>query len=300
MRHINLILVLIFAIGVLSAVVFLICGLAHQSYLSPELLFAGAMALGGIGGGFSAALSGGKQYALRMPGPKKNDGTKDFEAGFVGDLFIGLMTGFLGIGLADTFFRPEIFPSSDKSLLFQLIHYFAIAFISGFLGLRLIRMVTSQMHPDLKEFEERIEKNEVAQLYDEAERAIESGDEQTALENFERVIECDGRLRLRGYIGKARVLKRLGKLQEAIETLNFALGKSYSHERKANRAIALFNRACYRALALNSSTSAHSIEDIARDLEGAIKLRPEFAGDIKTDDDLKSVRDEDIISTLIP
>ena len=58
-----------------------------------------AIFLGGMGGGFTLVLIGGERYGLKLPGTVGGTDHK-YDPGYLGDIFVGVMSAFLGIGVA--------------------------------------------------------------------------------------------------------------------------------------------------------------------------------------------------------
>jgi len=80
------------------------------------------------------------------------------------------------------------------------------------------------------------------------------------------------------YVEKARALKRLNKLQEALDTVEQGLRIQPNDHRL------LYNRACYKAI-LKLST-----EEILADLKKVCKAVPQYCELARTDPDLERIR----------
>jgi tetratricopeptide (TPR) repeat protein len=101
-------------------------------------------------------------------------------------------------------------------------------------------------------------------------------DWEAALRFAEQAIQSDPNY-ANAYIEKGRALKRLGKVQEALETVEEAL------RRFPNEAKALYNRACYRCL-LRQPTST-----VLADLKRAIEILPKLKEDARGDHDFDAL-----------
>ena len=93
------------------------------------------------------------------------------------------------------------------------------------------------------------------------------------------------------HIEKGRSLKRLGKYQDALLAIDDALG---NRPNKTQRAIALYNRACYKTLLGNP------VDEILSDLQNAINESPVLRVEAKKDPDLLSrLENEDRFKKLV-
>ena len=99
-----------------------------------------------------------------------------------------------------------------------------------------------------------------------------------ALDLIERLLQYDSK-NIYAYVEKARALKRLGKVQEALHTVEQALLI------KPNDPRLLYNRACYKAI-LNMST-----DEILADLKDVCKAVPQYCEHARTDPDLERIRE---------
>lgn len=110
---------------------------------------------------------------------------------------------------------------------------------------------------------------------------VENGLFEQAIAEADRALAEDPNLVL-GYIEKARALKRLGRLDDALASVNAGLGRWPDHGKL------LFNRACYRTLL------GHSPDDIRPDLERALAQLPFLKSNLRTDPDFDGLRNLDL------
>lgn len=85
------------------------------------------------------------------------------------------------------------------------------------------------------------------------------------------------------YIAKARILKKMGRYDEAIEVCT--VGINLTHGSTSTKGVLHYNRACYRSLA------HQGIEAIIADLEDAVLLNLELMLSIEDDPDLEYARE---------
>jgi len=255
--------------------------------LGPLGFLLDAIIVGGIGGGFTLALIGGESYGLKMPG-RAGGSAQKLDPGFLGDVFVGLMAGCLGIGFG---IWSKVFTGLfdlKRAPFVELVFCdFAIAYTCGFLGLRLVKTVSAQVLRRA-ELEQKIEANEADNTYMKAEALVESGQFEEALAFYRKTATLDERGSTRSLIGMARAYRRLKRFGDALACLDHALEMKDREPEKHRIPVAYWNRACYRAIA--TPDPATQIERIVEDLREAVKLQSSFSHDLTEDEDLTVVR----------
>lgn len=113
-----------------------------------------------------------------------------------------------------------------------------------------------------------------------ARQKINQGEFDQALELARRALAGSSR-DLGAYIEKGRALKRLGRVQEALQTVEEGL------KVKGDDPRLLYNRACYLSL-LRQDASHDAV--ILADLQTAIRLMPKLKENVAMDPDLENVR----------
>lgn len=274
---------------------------------NPAALLLGAILFGGIGGGFTLGLIGGERYGLKLPGKVGNDTKVD--PGFLGDIFVGVMASFLGIGLASRTLKTDLFSIStvvadksgvvttlDNSLIELWFLNFCIAYVSGFLGLRLVKGLSERFLQEtkLKDKLDQVDHNEGVTAYLSGQSALALGLVEEAEDYFKKAFKLDKGNEVRSLLGLARVYKRQGRYFEAFSTVDEAISRKSENDSPERMATAYWNRACYRALILKTSTAAGrgTVENVFKDLEESLRLKPEFRNDLTTEQDLTSVYEE--------
>jgi len=267
-------------------------------YMGQHGLLLLAVTLGGIGGGFTLALSGGERYGLKMPARHGGTDTK-IDPGYLGDMFVGLMAGLLGVSVCSRNLKTSLFDPNTSSLVDLWFMDFGIAFVSGFLGLRLIKTVSTKFMQEqqLRETHELAEESkELASglagtnAFLAGQEALRAGQYDLAEQCFQRGQSLDGETTIRCLIGLGQAYRCMGKLPEAIAILDDAIGQKDRETVKSRVAVAYWNRACYKVLAVPDSERAK--ESALDDLQQAVQLQDSFRQDLNSEPDLVSLKDD--------
>lgn len=267
-------------------------------YMGRHGLLLTAVLLGGIGGGFTLALSGGERYGLKFPGMHGGGDTK-FDPGCLGDMFVGLMAGCLGVSLCSRNLKTSLFDPASSSMADLWFMDFGIAFVSGFLGLRLIKTVSTKFMQEqqLKHTQELAEESkELASasagtnVYLEGQEAIRTGQYKYAEQCFQKGIDLEEGKSIRSMIGLAQAYRWLGLLPEAIAKLDDAIRFRSWEQVESRLAVAYWNRACYKVLSMPDSERAKA--SALEDLQQAIELQESFRQSLNSDTDLVSLKDD--------
>lgn len=281
---------------------------------APFTILISAILLGGVGGGFTLGLIGGERYGLKLPGKVGNDAKVD--PGFLGDVFVGIMSAFLGIGLASRTLKTDLFSipmtiADKQGLSFPVegalaelwFLNFCIAYVSGFLGLRLVKGLSERFLQEtkLKDKLEQVDHNEGATAYlsGQSSLALQLFDE--AEDYFKKAFRLDKGNEVRSLLGLARVYKRQRRYAEALSTADEAISRRSSRDSIERMAAAYWNRACYRALVIKDATTLQrgTTENVYQDLEESLRLKPEFRNDLSKEEDLTIISGEDRFKELI-
>lgn len=260
-------------------------------------LFFVAIVLGGTGGGFTLGLVGGERYGLKMPGKVGVD--HKFDPGFWGDVFVGLMAGFLGVGVASRTLKTDLFtvssaastPTSAQLVELWFVN-FSIAYVCGFLGLRLVKSLSERFLQQalLKDNLERVERNEEITAFLSAQAAVDMGQFSEAETLFERALALDTGSGVRPLIGLGRVYKRQRRFDDAIRVLTDAISRKEREHITERIAVAYWNRACYKVLAVADGSRKYEIASAFEDLEQSVNMKPSYRQDLSGETDLTSVR----------
>lgn len=249
-----------------------------------------AIVCGGLGGGFTLALIGGKRYGLTFPGRVGVENDK-IDPGFYGDLFVGLMSAFLGVGIAVRSMETRIFPKPGENNIVELWFMdFAFAYICGFLGLKFIKSISNKFlnENEINQRLEQVEKKEAVAEYLLAQEAVDIGQLDEAERLYRRVLATPG-YEVLALIGLGRVYRRRDRFGEAIAWLDRAIGVRDNEIESSRLAVVYWNRACYRLLASESVGDRRQAID---DLRISVGIQPSFKLDLLKDPDLEVVRND--------
>src|SRR4051812_43530779 len=84
-------------------------------------------------------------------------------------------------------------------------------------------------------------------------------------------------LSLRPIVWQARALKRQGRVGEAIAVLDDGLKTRGANDEPFRRAVAYWNRACYKCVRGADNHAPQSIASVIDDLQLAVENQPDFA-----------------------
>lgn len=252
--------------------------------------------------------TGGLVFALATPNshnltiPLKGE---EIDTGFIGHILIGIAAAFVVVALAQ-FLGIDIEFVKKQSVSGELIsqpaistilRVFAIGIIGGFTGLKIIETVSNKL---MKEVQERLEKIEQKSTADSKTLSCLIDDQRLLWANeklnlglyAEALNDCDDIL-LRFESGKvygtkARALRGLGRLDEAIDAINKGIEALHGQVNHETLPILYWNRACYKAL------KNMDINDVISDIDKSLELNSEFSKDICKDPDLIPCRDNPV------
>jgi tetratricopeptide (TPR) repeat protein len=197
--------------------------------------------------------------------------------GIVGDIIVGLAGATAVVFL---FGGTLKYSSDDKNSLVILV---SVSLIAGIYGRNVVEAAGDKLLNKAKKQAEKTARDIVgpsaATIYAlAAGNALDTNQPlEEAMKFAEKAIEID-RSNLSGYIEKGRVLKRLNRVEEALDLME-------QTARNRRDPSVMYNLGCYRALLKKPLPSIRSA------LSEAFKLHPKLRDFAKKDHDLDSVRD---------
>lgn len=207
--------------------------------------------------------------------------------GFLGDMAIGGVASvailfLLSPVLSITFAR---FPSTE-----ELLKLLSVSVLAGFSGRPLVESLSVRLINQIAQVEKKVD--QVA-IREESESYLRQGDFHAGAQNYdhaiayyEKALRIDSR-NVNALLNRAKALKRIGKLAEAIADCTAALTI------ESRNARAYYNRACYRAL------SKVPVDEALCDLRAAIALFPPYRNYAKTDPDFDGLRSDHRFQDII-
>jgi hypothetical protein len=212
----------------------------------PRFLLVLAVLSGGCCGGLVLSLIGGEKLGLKFPGRPAD--SEPFQPGFLGDVFVGLMAAMVmfgvGAGVADLgAFR--VAPGQD--LVGAWMRNFGLALLSGFVGLNLIKRLSSQLidKAEIASKLEEVGKQKTDTAYLLGLQAIRANQLDEAERYMRQALEAEGETNIRSYIGMAMICARRQQWGQAAAYLKDALSKKDIEKLPSRVAKAYFNSACY-------------------------------------------------------
>jgi len=199
--------------------------------------------------------------------------------GVVGDICVGLGGASATVFLFGNTLRID--PKTDALASILLI---SVSFLAGVFGKNIVELAGQKLLRQAEEKAKAVATAEVApsaavSYAFAATNLINTGESiPKALEMAELALRYDPNS-VHALIEKARALKRLGKVQEALATIEEAV-RLRPHEPKS-----LYNRACYKSILKMNPTQ------ILEDLKEAFKSDPTIRKDAQQDPDFESIRD---------
>ncbi len=229
--------------------------------------------LAGAFGGIAAGIIMRSSNKIRLP----FSATREIELGLLGDGFIGAAAS-LSICIVAI---PAFSLSLESPTAEDIVNIISMGVVSGFVGERILKGMALRPDEKLAGLDARLNR------IDKRERALEltiRGDEllrsnriSQADATYDQILEFDPE-NARALIGKAKVQRRRGKWEQAIETLT-RLIKS-----KPTKARAYYNRACYKA-----QCGKYTTEEALNDLKKAIEFEQYYKEYAPQDEDFKNL-----------
>lgn len=198
--------------------------------------------------------------------------------GTLGEIAVGLGGA---VGAVFLFGGTLKFDEHDPKTYVLLI---SVSFLAGAFGKRVVEAAGKRLFEEVKEA-----KNDAKTAQSQADHAAamgytlnagianNQGDSHLALTMTDYAIELDDEY-ISAYVEKGRALKRLGRLSEALETIEKALRMN------STRPDLTYNHACYKLLTGGSTT------EVIDELRKTFDLRPDLKEAAKNDPDLDSLK----------
>ncbi len=232
-------------------------------------------------GGLSSGLISTAALTLKLPASNR-----DIRLGFVGDMFVGAIAAMAAAAMFTILNFTKLQNADGEDRLLGLI---AFGIVSGFTGMRLLQLMSSQLLEKLQDrvgsvekqtkcFDHRIRGNEL----------LDKGRLQEAEHEFLEALKQEPHDE-QSLIGLAKVQFRVSDRKAAISTLNRLLLEHPDNAR------ALYNRACYTC-----ADPASRKGDILTDLALAISLNPAYVRAAQRDKDFDRLRGDPEFDNLVP
>jgi len=260
----------------LGAMVYFIMRFTTGSLNLPETYWLVPL-FGAIGGAVGGVLRNENKLALSMI-----EVPDRIQLGVVGDICLGLGGACAVVFLFGN--TLQIDPKDDARSKLLLI---SISFLAGVFGKRIVELAGQKLLKQAEEKAKAVAQETVttevappaaATYAFAATELIRTGESiPKALEMAELALRYDPKS-IHALIEKARALKRLGKVEEALATIEEAL-RIRPDEPKS-----LYNRACYMSILKKNSA------EILADLKKAFQSLPELREDARKDPDFESMR----------
>jgi hypothetical protein len=166
---------------------------------------------------------------------------------------------------------------------------FAATVVGGFLGLNLIRVVSERLKAEIH----REVKGQVApiHLFTKGKLLMDEHAYEQSLEAFRALAREESSLR--PIVWQARALKRLGRLNDAVAVLDEGLKTRGPSDEPFRRAVAYWNRACYKCLNGGGNDAPQTVRSIVEDLRRAVHDAPGFVESLSS-----SALDPDLVSLV--
>ena len=239
--------------------------------------------LAGAAGGFLYGLVHPEPHTFLVPfrkDPIRIDILGDIFAGCCASVGVFIILGFL----------PDLKWDEVPDDTGETLKVLALGILTGFSGLSLTRHLSTSLASRIEqitgEVKELKERGRVQELYDAAIFSYNEKQYGDALDSLQKIREIDPN-NISVLFISAKALKRIGRFKEAVEVLNRVIHLSPDNHR------ALYNRACYRCLALDDENA------VLQDLTNAMRLNSMYSNIAKNDPDLDRVRDTDQFKAAI-
>jgi tetratricopeptide (TPR) repeat protein len=260
----------------------------HELVYVPSLL--SIIVSGGYVGGTIFSLQSEGVYDLRI---REGRALSSAREGRLGGIWayglVGIPAGAIALLIAgrmvgvDDSAVAEVVSAGYVRRMAMCLGLFSVTVVGGFLGLNLIRVVSDRMKAEIQR--QVSGEIEPIRLLEKGKMLLEEQSYAEALDAFRALARRDSSLL--SAVWQGRVLKRMGRLSEAIEVLRAALQTRAAMDDQFRRAVALWNLGCYRALE-GGGDSGSAIDA----LDEAIRNAPQFREALRPeglDEDLASL-----------
>lgn len=267
--------------------------------------FIGLIVIAGGLGGLVYTLSAPTSHSFRVPWHGK-----EFDSGFIGDIFIGICGAFVAIGAAIPVFELDVSvfelywstSNEPQGLIKPTIFVLAIGVVGGFSGLRMISGLSDAMLQKLEKEVKNLDtelklnsqndqklRNDYKLL--EGRFFIVSGQAAEGVSLIQEYLEdTSNQSNSKAWCWLAIGLKRIHKIRDALDAIQKAINiepKNWLH---------YYNKACYQALLV--SNEEISVQAVLETLKQSVRNLPldridEVKEDIRVKDtDFNSIRDK--------
>ncbi len=276
-------LLTVFGLAVLAFVVYQTMAFVTRK-LGMEAAYWLVPLFGALGGTAGAVLRGERKLALcRYESPSTID------LGVLGDISLGLG----GAATVIFLFGGTLKFDPNKHDTYAIL--ISVSLIAGASGKRILELAVKKLEDIAtqkgKEAGEKAAQEKTAVLKEElltgmagamyyTQKAVEKNDQGQPSEGMELAKRAIASARefVYGYVEKGRALKRMGKLTEALTTIEETF-KIEAHNPKL-----FYNRACYKCLL------KRPVSEVMDDLSQAVKLQPKLKEEARTDPDFETIR----------
>ncbi len=225
---------------------------------------------GAIGGAVASIRNNEKKLVLSVI--EKPD---KIQLGVVGDICVGL-----GGACAIVFLFGNTLQIDPEANARSAVLLISVSFLAGVFGNKIIDKAGRELMNELADVKREAAKIEATQYADAARDLIERREVNEALESSDKALKLDPN-NIGAHFQKARALRHLGKVEEALATINEALGLQPDETYEAE---CLYNRACYMAIL------GKDIAQILADLKKSFRLVPATRNAARKDSDFESIR----------
>lgn len=266
-------LVLLFAVGTSMYFIHAVIGLHLAYWIVPVFGALGGLVGSLIRSGNYLTLVTFDQVACRV------------RLGFIGDIILGLG----GAAVVAFLFENTLNFDPQKQASYPLM--ISVCFIAGVFGQLLIEMAGEKVLAKEALALAKSAQKDTHELKTSASSAFviaslykyDKGLYDEALKAAEEALESDP-TNVRATVAKARALKKLGKINDALVVTNEALQSSRVVLAKEDRGTLLYNKACYTLL-----LNPQAVDETLGILKQAFELRPNIGELVRRDPDMEAI-----------
>jgi tetratricopeptide (TPR) repeat protein len=231
---------------------------------------------GALGGATGALLRSERRIELcRYESPDRID------PGILGDLALGLG------GAATVIFLFGGTLKFDPKNHDTYVILISVSFIAGASGKRILELAVKKLEDMAALKKELLVGTAGAEHYThEARKHLDRGQLTEAMESVRQAIAADPKF-VSAYVEKGRILKRMGKLEEALDTVEEGL------KIEANNPQLLYNQACYECLL------GRPIDEFMDGLGKAFAFQPKLAEEARNDPDFSTINGSEQFKQLL-
>lgn len=254
----------------------------HQHVYVPALF--SIIVAGGYVGGTIFSLQSNGVYALHIRAARASSNEAEARLGGIWAYgLVGIPSGAIAlliiarmVGIDDTEIAHAHSAGDGVAAAIRRIAVclgvFGVTVVGGFLGLNLIRVVSDRVKAEIQR--EVSGQVEPLRLLEKGKLLLDEHSYEDALDVFCTLERQDATLT--PIVWQGRALKRMGRLQQAIDVLNRGLRTRGARDDSFRRAVALWNLACYRTLMNVRCMTPETTHSIVAVLDEAIQNAPDF------------------------